>query len=252
MTAVTPENKQEQKIEQPETVVHQAIDKNDKPSGDENLKMSEENKPNFKAFREQREADRKAKEAAEKRAAEKTAEAEALKAALEASLNRPSNNRQMNDSDSADIEETEEQRIDRRVALAIKQREEQYEKDRMEREKNEAPVRILQTYPDFKQVVTVENCDYLDFHHPELTEPFKYMPDGYDKWSAMYKAIKKLVPNFDSRKDQARAEKNLMKPGSVSSTGTTQPTPSAPFPHLTEERKKANWERMQRDRKGVK
>lgn len=242
MNPAVMENKQEQKNEQ---VQSQPIVEN-KTETAPSIK-SEENQANWKAFREQRESERKAREEAERRAAEKAAEAEALKAALEASLNKP----QQSNSHNQDSEETEEQRIDRRVNALLAEREAQYEKTRQNREREEAPVRIMQAYPDFKQVVSVENCDYLDYHHPELTAPYKYMPEGYEKWEAMYKAIKKFVPNVNSKQEEKRVEKNLQKPGSISSTGSTQGTGAMPSARLDDAKKEANWARMQRSLKGL-
>jgi hypothetical protein len=242
MNPIATENKAEIKTEQAQPVQSNTEITNESAPA---IK-SEENQANWRAFREQREAERKAKEEAERRHAEKAAEAEALKAALEASLNRPQRNYQ-----NEDIEESEEQRIDKRVKAIIAERETQYEKERESRERQEAPAKILQAYPDFKQVVSVENCDYLDYHHPELTAPFKYMPEGYEKWQAMYKAIKKFVPNSNSKSDERKVEKNLNKPGSISSTGATQGTGAMPSARLDDAKKAQNWERMQRLLKGL-
>lgn len=211
---------------------------------------SEENKANWKAFREQRELERKAREEADRRALEKAAEAEALRAALEAITNKPSTSRQSS-HDYDDNEETEEQRIDKRVEAAIKQREAQAEQQRKQREMQEYPERLVSNYSDFNKVCNSENLDYLEYHYPEVATPFKHLPDGYDKWAAIYKAVKRFVPNIDSKQDQHRAEKNLNKPGSISSPGNTQGGNAMPAARLDEERKKANWERMQRTLKGL-
>ncbi len=246
VTEIKPEqkNEQQQNVKPEEKTNVQPIDtKEAAPS----IK-SEENQANWKAFREQREADRKAREEAEKRAKIKEEEMAAYKAALEAITNKPNQNQH---HDAGDIEESEEQRIDRRVKQIIAERENQAEEKRVQREQEEAPQKILQTFPDFNKVVTTENCDYLDYHYPELTTPFKYMPNGYDKWVAMYNAVKKLVPNLDSKKDMAKADKNLQKPGSVSSAGTTTGTGQMPSARLTEERRASNWERMQKTIKGL-
>ena len=120
-------------INTPETKIEQAENKVEQPIVSQEAApeiKSEENKNNWKAFREQREIERKAREADDKRAQEKAAEAEALKAALEALTSKPSNNRQTNDYGSDDIEESEEARIDKRVELAMKQREAIAEKQR--------------------------------------------------------------------------------------------------------------------------
>jgi len=202
---------------------------------------------NWAAIREQRKADRKAREEADKRAADKAAEAEALRAALEAITNKPNNQYRQEDR-----EETEDEILNKRVDAIIKQRESEFRKQNDERERAEYPSRLRQAMPDFDKVCHPENLDYLEYHHPEITEPFKHMPDGYKKWEAIYKVTKKLIPNLDHKQDQKRMEQNLSKPGSVSSTGTTQGIGIAPSPRLTEEKRMENWRRMQRDIKGLK
>jgi phage-related minor tail protein len=242
-----PENIPEQKKEQQQqTVTHQAIDKKEEAP----VIKSEENKENWKRFREQRDLERKQKEEADKRAAEKAAEAEALKAALEALTNKPSRKSNIEYEDS-DEEETEEQRIDKRVRAIIEEKEKQYEKEYQQREIQEYPKRLIQLYPDYNNVVSKENLDYIDFHYPELGAPFKYMPDGFDKAAALYNLVKKFVPNIDIKKDQAKVEKNLQKPGSVSNAGPSHGGNSTPAYKLTEERKMANYERMMRTMKGL-
>lgn len=212
---------------------------------------TEENRDNWRKFREQREAERKAREESERRAAEKSAEAEALRAALEALANKPSNNRQSHQNDSQDVEETEEQRIDRRVEAIIKQREAKAEQERRAREMQEFPDRLKSTYSDFNKVCTSENLDYLEYHYPEVAAPFAHLPDGYEKWQGIYKAVKRFVPNVDARQDTIKVEKNLSKPGSISSTGNTHGGNAMPSARLDEARKAANWERMQRTLKGL-
>lgn len=209
---------------------------------------SEENQANWKAFREQRESDRKAKAEAERVAALKAAEAEALKQAMEALMQKPSS-RHTHDNGSEVIEESEDAIIERKIAAALKKDREAFIQEQQEKERREAPQRIMQMHPDFNQIVTTENCDYIDYHYPELVSAFKHMPDGLEKWSAMYRTIKRFVPNADSRRDAARADKNMQKPGSVSTTAAAQATPGAAV--LSEDRRRSNWERMMKTMKGV-
>lgn len=244
------ENKIEQKIEQ----VQNPISPNTPQTASEPTPIikTEENQANWKVFREQREAERKAKEAADKRAQEKAEEAQALRAALEALANKPSNNYQGRDNDSQDNDETEDQRIKRRVEEIIREREILAEKQKQEKEQQEFPSRLLHTYQDFNKVCTSENLDYLEYHFPEVAAPFKYLADGYEKWAAVYKAVKRFVPNIYSRQDTLRAEKNLQKPGSISSPGRTQGDSAIPSAKMDQARKDANWERMQRIIKSTK
>jgi len=248
MNPVQTENITEKKIE----TVENKIQSNNSVQQEASPPIkTEENQANWKAFREQREVERKARMAAEQRASEKAAEAEAMRSALEAAINKPSNNHQIQDHGSQDNEETEDQRIDRRVNKIIKEKEEQYQKEQHQREMQEYPQRLTQMYPDFNKTISSENLDYLDFHYPEVSKPLQRLNEGFDKWSDIYKAVKKFVPNNTSNQDMQRAEKNLAKPGSVSTPGATQGSSAMPSARLTEERKAENWARMERARKGL-
>lgn len=198
---------------------------------------------NWKKFREGREQDRKAKELAEREAAKKAEEVTALKMAMEAMLNKP----QQSTQETSD--ESEDDRITRRVEEALAKKEKQYEEDRIQREHQEFPHRLVANFSDFDQVCTAENLDYLEYHYPEVSAPYKHLPDGYDKWAAIYKAVKRFVPNPTSKTDQRKAEKNFNKPQSMSVAGTTQTTDSAPV-MLDDKRRQANWQRMQRTMRG--
>jgi len=201
---------------------------------------------NWRKFREAREKDRKEKLAAEKRAADKEAEVAALKAAMEAIVNKPeSNDRQTNQF----TEETDDQRIKRLIAQTI---EEQRQKDQIERdrkEQQEFPQKLTQNFKDFDRVCTAENLDYLEYHYPEVAAPFRKLPDSYEKWADVYNAVKRFVPNLDSKKEQAKAEKNFLKPQAMSIAGKTPTGDSAPQ-MLDDKRKADNWARMQRNMRG--
>lgn len=258
MTVITPEDKKEVVVNQEkidaippqQQKVENEKPNNDKPNVGTSPEITED--PNWRAFREARKKDRAEKEAAERKAAEKEAEVAALKAAMEAAFSKGNPvAQQQQQYDYGHQEETEDERIDKKVQAALAARESIYQKERAEREQQEAPQRIQQTFPDFKNIVNQENCDYIDYHYPELSAPFKYMPEGYEKWAAMYNLIKKMVPNSaTAKKEAARAEANFNKPKSMSSTSLTQSGESASA-RLTEDRKAQNWERMQKLLKGV-
>lgn len=212
--------------------------------------------PNWKAFREARKKDRAEKEAAEKRAAEKDAEVAALKAAMEAAFSKsaptPQAYQQYYGINQPEGTETEDERIEKKVQEAIAKKEQEYAKREQEREQLEYPNRLASQYSDFHQTIAQENLDYLDYHYPEVSRPLGRLPDGYDKWADIYKAVKKFVPNSTTaKKDAAKAEVNMNKPRSISSTGITQPGEAATSARLTEERRAQNWERMQKILKGV-
>lgn len=205
---------------------------------------------NWKKFRETRERERKEKEASDKRAADKEAEANALKLAMEALLSK-SQPQLQGQSYGEQTEETEEQRIERKVQESILKNERIRQIERDKREIAELPQKLQSTFPDFNQVCTDENMDYLKYHHPEIAAGYKHAPDTFETWANIYKVMKKYVPNPDSRKDQARIEKNLAKPQSMSIPGSTQTGDHAPT-ELSEKRRQDNWARMVRTMKGAK
>ncbi len=223
----------------------------------ENTTPSDQEDPNWRAFREARKRDRAEKEAAEKRASEKEQEIAALKAAMEAAFTAKSSPSPqayqqyygMNDQP----EETEEQKIERKVNELLSKKEQQYQQQQQEFEQREYPNRIRRDFPDFGQVCSQENLDYLDFHYPEISRPLQRLNEGYDKWHDTYHAVKKLIPNHSTaKKEAARADMNMNKPRSMSSTSAT---PSGEKSRETwqesESRRAENWARMQRTLKGV-
>ncbi len=211
---------------------------------------------NWKAFREARKRDRAEREAAERRAAEKEQEIAALKAAMEAAFSAkssPTPQAYQQYYGMEQPEENEEQRIERKVNELLSKKEEQYRREQAEYEQREYPNRIKRDFPDFAQVCSQENLDYLDFHYPEISRPLQRLGDGYDKWHDTYHAVKKLIPNHSSaRKEAMRADINSNKPRSISSTA---PSPTGDKPRESwqesEARRAENWARMQRIMKGV-
>lgn len=207
---------------------------------------------NWRKFRQEREKERKEKMEADRRAAEKEAEAAALKAAMEALIDKPSRAQQnvVTDNNHGDFEESEEQRVARLVKDEMDKERKNDHIARQQREAAEVPQRLNQAYNDFQSVCTTENLDYLEYHYPEVAAAFKHMPDSFDKWANIYKAVKRFVPNNDHKKDLAKMEKNLAKPQSMSNPGMTQTGDHAPT-DLTDKRRQDNWARMQRTLKGV-
>lgn len=198
---------------------------------------------NWKKWKEARARERAEAEQIRKRAEEKEREAEALKAAMEAILNKP---QQQQKNYFEEEEESEEVRIERKVNEALKKAEAKRIQEEQQRELNELPQRLTRNNPDFHHVCTPENLDYLDYHYPEISAAFQHMPEGYAKWENIYKAVKKFVPNTQSNKEAVKAEKNLQKPVSMSSSIVNQAVPNANPVFLTEERRAANYERMKK------
>lgn len=207
---------------------------------------------NWKKFREAREIERKQKVEAEKRAYEKEQEASALKAAMEAILNKPTfqNNNpsnQENNTDNAELSESE--RIQKIVHQALADKDRRDNESRAQREQIELPKRLNDNFSDFNEVCSASNIDYLEYHYPDVASAFKHMPDGYEKWAAIYRSVKRFVPNTNSDKQASKADKNLGKPQAMSIAGKTQVGDTAPQ-MLDDKRKADNWSRMQRRMKG--
>ena len=81
--------------------------------------------------------------------------------------------------------------------------------------------RLQLKYPDFAQVVTKENIDFLKENEPELAESLSYYPDPFKQGIAVYKLLKRAgitegepVVNTAS-KEKEKAIKNSQKPVSV-------------------------------------
>lgn len=208
---------------------------------------------NWKKFKEARELERKQAEEVARRAAEKEAEVLALKAAMDAILNKPNGaQNQSNQGVGYEYEEeTEDQKIEKKVNALLAKREAEAAKRRREEEEAQLPMRLKSSYKDFDQVCSSGNLDYLEYHHPELAKSLGSQPQSFDKWNDIYNAIKRYVPNIDARKEQVRAENNLNKPQSISSTLASPGSSAMPVSRLDDSRKAANWERMQKLLKGL-
>lgn len=206
---------------------------------------------NWKRFREAREQERKQKELIEKDAAKKAEEIAALKAAMEALVNKPNAQIPNNYSDNSEGTTIDEERkIEEKIQKILSEKERSYEEQRRAREQQEMPNKLVSTFSDFNNVCTTENLDYLEYHFPEVAAPFKHLPDSFEKWAQIYKAVKRFVPNPDSNRDSKKAEKNFNKPQSMSVSGRTQTTDSLPA-FLDDKRKADNWARMQKRMKGI-
>lgn len=235
-----------EKIEQKEEVVKQ------EPVKDEAKAEPDEETPeqiNWKKFREAREKERKEKVAAEKRAQEKAEEAEALKKAMEALLDKPQKvQKPVDDWDTPD--EDDDEKFKKRVAEIIAERDKIQEENRRKEEFAKLPTLLAQTYSDFNEICSTENLDYFEYHHPETAKAFKYMPDSFEKWSDIYKAVKRYMPSAGSKRDKERIEANANKPQSMSSAGMSTTGDTVPK-FLDEKRRAANWDRMRRVIKGA-
>lgn len=198
----------------------------------------------WKRFKEARKLERQQKEEAERSAARTAKENEALKAVVDALVNKP------NQASTSNEEESDDDRIQKRIDAALANERRRVEEERRQREHAEFPQRLVAAHPDFDSVCTAENIDYLEYHKPAIAKAFKAAPDGFDKWSGVYQAIKEFVPNHSSTKDQKKAERNLGKPQAMSQAGVTQTGDTAPQ-MLDDRRKQDNWRRMQLRMKNI-
>ena len=205
---------------------------------------------NWRQFRETRAKERKEKELAEEKARQKAEEAEALKAALEAIVNKPLGNSSNQYTQSNDNDESEDERIQKKVNAALEAKQRQYEEEQRKKDQDELPQKLATTYRDFDTICSQENIDYLEFHHPEIAKLYSKQPESFEKWASVYNSIKKLIPNADSGKDKMKAEKNLNKPQSASVRGVTSTGDQSPQ-YLDQKKKDDNWKRMQKVVKGV-
>lgn len=199
----------------------------------------------WKRFKEARKKEREQKEEAERIAVQKTQETEALKAALEAIVNKPSYQQ------TTQSEDPEDDVIQKKIDHALANERKRQDELQRQREQAEFPMRLKASCPDFNEVCSRENLDYIDFHHPEAAQAMNDLPEGLDKWTKIYRAVKRYVPNATtSGKEAKKAEKNLGKPQAMSGAGRTSTGDVAPQ-NVTAATRQANWERMVRTMKSV-
>lgn len=216
---------------------------------------------NWRKFRAQREADRRAKEESDRKAAETERAAKAIQEAMAAmAMNQAAAPQAYVANQAApgiardeiptggQVIDLVDKRIEDGIAKGLKEANERAEAERRAQEAAELPIKLKTVHGDFDQVCTAENIDYLEYHYPEVAAGFKHMPDGFEKWSNLYKAVKRFV-NVNSEKDKATAMANYNKPKSISVPGITQ-TGDSPPTIISDQRRKDNWARMQRVMRG--
>lgn len=212
--------------------------------------------PNWRAFREARKKDRAEMEEAKRRAAEKEAEIAALKAAMEAAFSKNSPTPQAYQQYygmNQEPEESEEQKLERKFNEFMQKKEQERMMIEQQREMQEYPQKLRRDYPDFASVCSQDNLDYLDYHYPEIARPLQRLQEGYDKWSDIYHAVKKLIPNVtNAKKDMQKAEMNSLKPKSPNIMPNNPTGQNAPQSwQEVEQRRAQNWARMQKIMNGI-
>lgn len=208
---------------------------------EEQVPVSQQNEANWRKFREEREKERKARMEAEALAQRKAEEVEAMKQAMDALLNKTP--QQSNDY----YEETEQERVQKWVQETLQRERQKQQEEERRQQQAQMPQMLRANHPDFNEVVTPENLDYLEYKYPKLAKAFSALPDSYDKWESVYDAIKNFIPYKNKESDEKRIQNNMMKP--QSSPGIADHKPQTAGWRLTEEQRKANWKRMQQDMK---
>jgi hypothetical protein len=232
-----------------ETKVIQNANENQASSAEETKAPSQAEETieqiNWRKFREERKKERAEKEEIEKRARQKEEEARVLKEAMEALLSNP-----VRHQEPEQEYEDERVKIRKEVESLLREEKEKADRERAIREASELPNKIKANMPDFSEICSQENLDYLEYHHPEIAVAYNNIPDGYDKWHNLYKIVKKFVPNSkNAQRDKQRIENNLNKPQSMSAPGLTSTGDSAPQ-MLSEQKKKQNWDNMMKRMRG--
>ena len=244
------ENEQVQdNIEKKEEIQEQPQIETVKEEKPRNLK-SEDNEVNWRKFREEREKERKAAQELAEKARQKEAETEALKKALEAVVNKPQPQQQQTYG-YYENEETDEQRTQRLIAEALQKERQKQEEAQRQRDQQMVPLRLRQDMPDFDKICNAENLDYLEYKNPKLANALGSMPDSYEKWSAVYDAVKTIIPNQFTKEDQRRMEQNQLKPqANVNAMGSNDNPKRNTWKEI-EAQRAANWKRMQQDSKSL-
>lgn len=75
--------------------------------------------------------------------------------------------------------------------------------------------RLKARFPDFSQVVSRENIEYLNNNHPEMAEALASYNDPYKKAVAAYEYMKLVAPSPQVYEEKKKAEENMKKPVSV-------------------------------------
>lgn len=236
-----------QELEQDKTATEEIKLPSEEPVQTDNTEAKAED-VNWKKFREERERERKEKQEAIRHAEQSAAEAKALREAMEAANSVAKPRTETYNSFNYDDEESEKE-LQARIDAAMEKKErEREEKRRLEEQKN-LPNKLKSVYGDFNQVCNEENLDYLEYHYPGIAAGYKHMPEGFDKWSAIYETVKKLVPSKNQKENLKKIEENKAKPKSMSAGGATASSEVPPIV-LDEKRRQENWNRMQRIIKG--
>lgn len=99
--------------------------------------------------------------------------------------------------------------------------------DRNRRLKEELPDRLTSKHSDFESVVTKENVEYLKANKPHIATSLAAVQDPYAQALAAYDSIKAFCPSDAIRSDEARMQKNALKPGTLGAAQAPSPLTEA-------------------------
>lgn len=215
--------------EDTEGSVETSISQGGKNTPQDKVLLEDETSPtqeeiNWKKFREKRKEEKESLEKSKK-------ETDLLKKALSEIIEKEP---LVSKSEDVDEEESEENRIKRLIEETVRAR-----------ESRDFPNKLRQAFSDFDDVCTTENIEYLEFKDPELATALKHMPDGFEKWSIVYGAVKKRIPQGSGEKEKRMMEANSKKPRASSIPGSAQLGNDSSISYLSDDRKSENWKKMQ-------
>ena len=96
-----------------------------------------------------------------------------------------------------------------------------------QREVSTVEERIKTKFPDYDEVVTKDNIEYLKQKSPYLVEALANNKDPYAQAVAVYDALKMATPPKQNYPDKERAAKNAAKPVSVNAVTKQSPLGNA-------------------------
>jgi len=156
-----------------------------------------------------------------------------LKEALKSQGNHPGEN----DAASWDVDTDI---IKESVAKALAE-----ERERERRE--EIPRRMREELPEFDQICSEENGDYIEFHNPRLARTISSLLQGPKTFQTMkdiYEMVKEAVPNATA-KEREKIKANALTPKSSWQEGIQGATQGGVARVLTEADRDRNYRRMQ-------
>jgi hypothetical protein len=172
--------------------------------------------------------------------------------ALEARLNPPQPEVDELQSIARDEWVTREQHeklTERQTQAALKKWREEWEREQLEAQKKkeleELPSRLNKEMPDFDQVVSQKNVEYLKATNPHVAAVLAMAEgDPYSQAKAAYTVCKSFCASPEVQKDKEAIKQNAMKPGSLDEVGTPRTDTADPRRFRPGDRER-RWQAMQ-------